>query len=62
MDRRKGSAWFLWVYRHTKLIGYRVPCPSVHVTGSSCVLCKDSGEIGFFRAERLMKKSKGEKP
>lgn len=49
------------MYRHTKQIGYKVPCPNRAPAGSCCVLCRDTGQIGFFRAERMMKKSKGEK-
>lgn len=57
MDRRRAGdkAWSLWVYRHTRRIGYKVPCPNVHLIGSSCAICRDTGEIGFFRAERMRK-------
>lgn len=53
--RRSGGdhAYFRTIYRHTKRIGYKVPCPNVHLIASCCVLCRDSGEIGFFRAERM---------
>lgn len=54
--RRKGEAdraWSLFVYRHTKTAGYKVPCPNAHLVASCCRLCRDTGEIGFFRAERI---------
>lgn len=58
VDRRKGSsqAYCLFLYRHTKEIGYKVPCPNLHLMAACCVLCRDTGNVGFFRAKRMMRK------
>jgi hypothetical protein len=59
--RRRGGdhAWCLFLYRHTREVGYKVCCPNAHQMAACCLLCRDTGNVGFFRAERMRLRKEG---